>query len=124
MALSITFHGAAGTVTGSKHLIELPSGQRLCGHAQLREAFGQLLGERAVHCDAIETTTQASLGMAIFETVEAMRFDTATSDAEAFVHNTYVLMQHHDGWRIAHLHSSPAHEVTLSTSAMTSHALH
>ncbi len=37
MALSITFHGAAGTVTGSKHLIELPSGQRLlldCGMFQ------------------------------------------------------------------------------------------
>lgn len=37
MALSITFHGAAGTVTGSKHLIELPDGKRLlldCGMFQ------------------------------------------------------------------------------------------
>lgn len=37
MPLSITFHGAAGTVTGSKHLIDLPSGERLlldCGMFQ------------------------------------------------------------------------------------------
>ena len=37
MSLSITFHGAAGMVTGSKHLIELPDGKRIlldCGMFQ------------------------------------------------------------------------------------------
>ncbi|MCC6841311.1 MAG: MBL fold metallo-hydrolase [Flavobacteriales bacterium] len=37
MSLSITFHGAARMVTGSKHLLELPGGQRLlldCGMFQ------------------------------------------------------------------------------------------
>lgn len=37
MSLSITFHGAAGMVTGSKHLIDLPDGKRVlldCGMFQ------------------------------------------------------------------------------------------
>ena len=37
MPLSITFHGAAGMVTGSKHLLELPDGKRVlldCGMFQ------------------------------------------------------------------------------------------
>lgn len=37
MSLNITFHGAAGMVTGSKHLLDLPNGQRLlldCGMFQ------------------------------------------------------------------------------------------
>ena len=49
---------------------------------------------------------------------------TAT-EADLYVHTTYVLMQNHEGWRIAHVHSSQAAEERVAASmASVTHSLH
>lgn len=102
----------------------LPDGQRLSSHAELRSAFALLFEQRAIFCEAIESVTQASLGLTIFDVVEAMRFDPNASEAELYVHTTYVLAQSHEGWRIIHLHSSPANTAQIGAPAHVVHALH
>lgn len=60
MSLSITFHGAAGMVTGSKHLLELPDGRRIlldCGMFQgegpASDALNRRFGFKPESIDAL-----------------------------------------------------------------------
>lgn len=105
----------------------LPNGQRLSGHAALRAAFAKLLEARPMWIEPLEVMTHTSIGVAIFEVVEALRFTEDSTEADLYVHTTYVLMQNHAGWRFAHMHCSPALEseiVAVASTASRSHALH
>ena len=103
----------------------LPDGQRLIGHEQLRQAFSQLLEEQPVLVDAIETSSHASMAVSIFDVTEALRFGSDRVEADLFVHTTYVLMQNHEGWRLAHVHCSPANAVQVAAvAAAPGQALH
>jgi ketosteroid isomerase-like protein len=105
----------------------LPNGQRLDGHSALRDALGRLLAQKVVWIDPIHSVSHHTMGVSVFEATEALRFDECALEAELFVHTTYVLIQNHEGWRIAHLHSSPASgEVGLApvSGISTQHALH
>ena len=69
--------------------------------------------------------TASSLGVSIFEATEALRFSATATEADLYVHTTYVLMQNHEGWRIAHVHSSQAAEERVAASiASVTHSLH
>jgi len=103
----------------------LPDGQRLIGHDHLRQSFAQLLEEQPVLIDAIETNSHATFGVAIFDVTEALRFGADRVEADLYVHTTYVLMQNHEGWRIAHIHCSPANAAQVAVLAATpGQALH
>ena len=46
-------------------------------------------------------------------------------EADLYVHTTYVLMQNHEGWRLAHIHCSPANAVQVAAvAAAPGQALH
>ncbi|MCS6762705.1 MAG: nuclear transport factor 2 family protein [Candidatus Protistobacter heckmanni] len=100
----------------------LPGGQRVSGLAALRDAVNRLLSERVIWIEAISTVSHSSLGVFIFEAIEALRFDENATEANLFVHTTYVLLQNHEGWRIAHVHCSEASSVEAELSSMQ--ALH
>jgi len=103
----------------------MPDGQRLIGHDSLRQAFAHLLEEQPVLIDAIETSSHSSLGVSIFDVTEALRFGEGRVEADLFVHTTYVLMQNHEGWRLAHIHCSPANAVQVAAvAAAPGQALH
>jgi len=103
----------------------LPDGQRLIGHDHLRQSFAQLLEEQPVLIDAIETNSHTTFGVSIFDVTEALRFGADRVEADLYVHTTYVLMQNHEGWRIAHIHSSPANAAQVAVMAATpGQALH
>ncbi|MEM5430067.1 YybH family protein [Cupriavidus oxalaticus] len=103
----------------------LPDGQRMIGHEQLRHAFSQLLEEQPVLVDAIETSSHASMAVSIFDVTEALRFGSDRVEADLYVHTTYVLMQNHEGWRLAHIHCSPANAVQVAgVAAAPGQALH
>ena len=99
---------------------------RLSGNDYLfrgvRDAMNRLLSERVIWIEAISTVSHSSLGVSIFEAVEALRFDEKATEANLFVHTTYVLLQNHEGWRIAHVHCSEASSV--ETELSTTQALH
>jgi uncharacterized protein (TIGR02246 family) len=102
-----------------------PDGQRLIGHEHLRQAFCALLEKQPVLIDAIETNSHATLGVSIFDVTEALRFSADHVEADLYVHTTYVLMQNHEGWRLAHIHSSPANAAQVAIAATaTGQALH
>ncbi|WP_434033169.1 YybH family protein [Cupriavidus sp. a3] len=103
----------------------LPDGQRMIGHEQLRQAFSHLLEEQPVLVDAIETSSHASMAVSIFDVTEALRFGSDRVEADLYVHTTYVLMQNHEGWRLAHVHCSPANAVQVAAvAAAPGQALH
>ena len=103
----------------------LPDGQRMIGHEQVRQAFSQLLEEQPVLVDAIETSSHASMAVSIFDVTEALRFGSDRVEADLYVHTTYVLMQNHEGWRLAHIHCSPANAVQVAAvAAAPGQALH
>ena len=69
--------------------------------------------------------TMVKLLRQIFEATEALRFSENATEASLYVHTTYVLMQNHEGWRIAHVHSSQAAEERVAASiASVAHSLH
>ena len=76
--------------------------------------------------DVIEASSHTSLGVSIFDVTEALRFGGDRVEADLYVHTTYVLMQNHEGWRIAHIHCSPANAAQLAgaSSAVPGQALH
>jgi hypothetical protein len=87
--------------------------------------LSQLLEEQPVLIDAIETSSHSSLGVSIFDVTEALRFGEGRVEADLFVHTTYVLMQNHEGWRLAHIHCSPANAVQVAAvAAAPGQALH
>lgn len=103
----------------------LPGGQRIAGHTSLREAFSQLLNKRAIWVDPIEMTTHATLGVSIFEVTEAVRFSANAVEADMYLHTTYILLQNHEGWRIAHMHSSSTTAADITTTPISAtQALH
>lgn len=103
----------------------MPDGQRLIGHDDLRQAFMQLLDRRPVLVDVLESSSHSTLGVSIFDVTEALRFDAERVEADLYVHTTYVLMQNHEGWRIAHIHCSPANPARVTIAAATAkQALH
>lgn len=103
----------------------LPDGQRLIGHESLRQAFQSLLDKQPVLIDAIDTSSHATMGVSIFDVTEALRFDVKHVEADLYVHTTYVLMQNHEGWRLAHVHCSPANATQVAISTATAgQALH
>lgn len=100
----------------------LPGGQRVSGLAALRDAVNRLLSERVIWIEAISTVSHSSLGVSIFEAIEALRFDENATEANLFVHTTYVLLQNREGWRITHVHCSEAPSV--ETELSSTQALH
>ncbi len=103
----------------------MPDGQRLIGHEHLRQAFALLLEQQPVLVDVIETSSHATIGVSIFDVTEALRFAIDRVEADMYVHTTYVLMQNHEGWRLAHIHCSPANAAQVVTSSATGgQALH
>ncbi|EHP42857.1 hypothetical protein OR16_12118 [Cupriavidus basilensis OR16] len=103
----------------------MPDGQRLIGHEHLRQAFAQLLDVQPVLIDVMETSSHTSMGVAIFDVTEALRFGDDRVEADLYVHTTYVLMQNHEGWRLAHIHCSPANAAQVATvSTAPGQALH
>jgi len=88
----------------------LPDGQRLHGHEQLRGCLDALVEKNPVWIECL---------------TEALRFSATATEADLYVHTTYVLMQNHEGWRIAHVHSSQAAEERVAASiASVTHSLH
>lgn len=103
----------------------MPDGRRVIGHEDLRKAFLQLLDRAPVLVDALETSSHATLGVSIFDVTEALRFGIDRVEADLYVHTTYVLMQNHEGWRIAHIHCSQANAARVTIAAATAkQALH
>ncbi|MCC7007138.1 MAG: nuclear transport factor 2 family protein [Ottowia sp.] len=101
----------------------LPNGIRLTGHVQLRTMLRELLEAQPMWFEVITTTQHSTFGVAIFEATEALHFShEASSKADLFVHTTYVFLQNHEGWRIAHVHCSPAAGVTIE--AQMQYAIH
>jgi uncharacterized protein (TIGR02246 family) len=91
-----------------------PDGQRLMGHEQLRQAFTRLLQQRPLWIEVIDVESHASLGVSIFRVTEALRVNESATEADLFVHTTYILLQNHEGWRIAHIHCSTANQDQLA----------
>ncbi|CAJ0688552.1 hypothetical protein R11007_01057 [Ralstonia holmesii] len=103
----------------------LPDGQRLNGHEQLRGCLDALVEKNPVWIECLSQQVHSSLGVSIFEATEALRFSATATEADLYVHTTYVLMQNHEGWRIAHVHSSQAAEERVAASiASVTHSLH
>ena len=103
----------------------LPDGQRLNGHEQLRGCLDALVETNPVWIECLSQQVHSSLGVSIFEATEALRFSATATEADLYVHTTYVLMQNHEGWRIAHVHSSQAAEERVAASiASVTHSLH
>ena len=103
----------------------LPDGQRLHGHEQLRGCLDALVEKNPVWIECLSQQVHSSLGVSIFEATEALRFSATATEADLYVHTTYVLMQNHEGWRIAHVHSSQAAEERVAASiASVTHSLH
>ncbi|MGN5478860.1 hypothetical protein ACTMU2_23320 [Cupriavidus basilensis] len=86
----------------SSHLRHVPDGQRLIGHEHpAPRRFSQLLEEQPVLIDVIETGSHASLGVSIFDG-RGTALRRGPGRADLYVHTTYVLMQDHEGWRLAY----------------------
>lgn len=103
----------------------MPDGKRLIGHEPLRQMFLEMLDRQPVLIDVLETSSHSTLGVSIFDVTEALRFGVNRVEADLYVHTTYVLMQNHEGWRIAHIHCSQANAARVAISTATSkQALH
>ena len=103
----------------------LPDGQRLHGHEQLRGCLDALVEKNPVWIECLSQQVHSSLGVSIFEATEALRFSATATEADLYVHTTYVLMQNHEGWRLAHIHCSPANAVQVAAvAAAPGQALH
>lgn len=86
----------------------LAGGTRVVGHDQLRESFAKLFETQALLMDPLETTIHVLSGTTLIETTEALRVDANATEADMYLHVTYVLLHTHEGWRLLHLHSSEA----------------
>lgn len=88
----------------------LPGGRRLSGHAELRDGLKKILEDHFLWLDPIQCISHASMGIAFLDTCEAVRLEPEQVEPEFYLNFTYVLVQGTRGWRIAHLHASPAQE--------------
>ncbi|MFM8761004.1 MAG: nuclear transport factor 2 family protein, partial [Polynucleobacter victoriensis] len=60
--------------------------------------------------DPIQAIGHTGIGIAFFDTTEAVRLEPDQVEPEFFLNFSYVLVQGPMGWRIAHIHASPAQE--------------
>ena len=51
----------------------LPDGRRLSGHAELRDGLKQILDDHFLWVDPIQSIAHAAMGIAFFDTCEAVR---------------------------------------------------
>lgn len=88
----------------------LPSGKRLTGHAELRDGLKKILDENFLWLDPIQSIGHTGIGIAFFDTTEAIRLDPDQIEPDFYLNFSYVLVQGPVGWRIAHIHTSAAQE--------------
>ncbi len=88
----------------------LPGGKRLSGHAELREGLKKILEDHFLWLDPIQVIGHTGIGISFFDSTEAVRLEAEQIEPEFFLNFTYILVQGPMGWRIAHIHTSPAQE--------------
>jgi ketosteroid isomerase-like protein len=88
----------------------LPNGKRLNGHAELREGLKKILEGHFLWLDPIQVIGHTGIGISFFDSTEAVRLEADQIEPEFFLNFTYILVQGPMGWRIAHIHTSPAQE--------------
>ena len=88
----------------------LPEGQRLSGHAEIREGLERLLVKQALFLEPIACISHSVLGAAVYDTTEAVHLGPDQVETAFFLNITLVLLQDSEGWRIAHLHASHSTE--------------
>ena len=101
----------------------LPEGQRLTGHAEIRNGLKRLLSKQPLFLEPIACISHTILGAAIYDTTEAVHLKADQIEAAFFLNITLVLLQDSQGWRIAHLHASHSTEYTFEAPS-TLHGLH
>ena len=101
----------------------LPEGQRLTGHAEIRNGLERLLSKQPLFLEPIACISHTILGAAIYDTTEAVHLKADQIGAAFFLNITLVLLQDSQGWRIAHLHASHSTEDTFEAPS-TLHGLH
>jgi ketosteroid isomerase-like protein len=101
----------------------LPDGRRLSGHAELRDGLKQILDDHFLWVDPIQSIAHAAMGIAFFDTCEAVRLEPDQVEPEFFLNFTYILVQGPMGWRIAHVHASRAEEENIQPPG-TTHGFH
>ena len=70
----------------------------------------KILSDHFLWLDPIQAIGHTAMGIAFFDTTEAVRLEAKQVEPEFFLNFTYALVQGPMGWKIAHIHASPAQE--------------
>ena len=82
----------------------LPEGQRLTGHAEIRDGLERLLSKQPLFLEPIACISHTILGAAIYDTTEAVHLKADQIEAAFFLNITLVLLQDSQGWRLSLIH--------------------
>jgi ketosteroid isomerase-like protein len=103
-----------------------PGGDRLVGHAQIREAFEALFKNGTVAAYPESIHQSVTIASAIHSLVERVRVTTAQGPQDALVYVTNVYHRTPQGWKMVVHHASPGllAQVEMSMASSPSQVLH
>jgi ketosteroid isomerase-like protein len=101
-----------------------PNGQRLLGHAQIRDAYAALFTHGPLRALPVDVRLMSMAGCTVHSLLE--RLDVQTDDGPMLVHvqATNVYARTPKGWRLVLHHASPGQVQTTATAVAPSRTLH
>lgn len=101
-----------------------PGGPRLVGHAMVRSAWQQILGNGALRVRVATLHAQHAMMVAVHNVIEEIAVSTAEGDQIAHVVATNVYFKGPTGWRLVLHHASAAADGEVPIAAPPDASLH
>lgn len=101
-----------------------PGGQRLDGHAAIRDSFAHIFSQGALRITAETQRRWSGLGQAVHSVVERLQIETDNEVQWGFVLATNVFVHTAGGWRLALHHASPGTPMAALDAMVPGEVLH
>jgi len=83
------------------------------GTNAIKHAFAKII-DKISYIEILNIETHTLIGCIFVETLEAIKYDSESNQADCYLHATYVLVQNRDGWRFLRMHFSIASDDSVS----------